>query len=197
MSKDERALPRPPASPFGGKRRFEEREEDVPLMVDRMASAIAAGNLEEFLKEELPDNEQARNLAMMMLGMTGMLPSENLSVSGKRNKDVSKEGTEGRSDPGTEPLPVMPPEDILKAVSAGDVKGLMRLLEREHKKRFPSRQNAAEEKDQAAPPDSSSARNETIERMVRIASENDVAFDWLVLRAFKRYIEEYGRTGLL
>jgi hypothetical protein len=194
VSKKERPLPRPHASPFGGKRRFEESEEDVPLMADRMASAMAEGRLEEFLKEEMPDSEHARTLTMMMLGMTGILPPEKISVLENR-KDTSDDGTEGKSAAGASPTP--PPEDVLRAVSAGDVKGLMRLLEREHKKRASSSAGDSEKNGKDVSAGSGHAQRETIERMVFIASENDVTLDWLILRAFKRYLEEYDRTGLL
>lgn len=177
MSKEERPLPRPPVSPFGGTRRFEEREEAVSLMADRMASAIAEGKLEEFLQKELPDNEHAKTLAKMMLGMSGMLPPEDLSA------------------PSSSPSP--PPEDVVRAAGAGDVKGLVELLEREQAKRASSPEGLSGEKKEDTPQDFTQAQRETVEQMVRIASENDVTFDWLALRAFKRYIEEYRRTGLL
>ncbi len=177
MSKEERPLPRPPVSPFGGKRRFEEREEDVNLMADRMASAVAEGKLEEFLQKELPDNEHAKTLARMMLGMSGMLPPEGLSAPS--------------------PSPSPPPEEIVRAAGAGDVKALMELLKREQAKRASSPEDVEEQKEEAGLPDLTQAQRETIEQIVRIASENDVTFDWLALRAFKRYIEEYRRTGLL
>ena len=146
-------------------------------MADRMASAIAEGKLEEFLHKELPDNEHARALAKMMLGMSGILPPEKLSAPPSS--------------------PSLPPEDVLAAAGTGDIKGLVELLEREHRKRVSSPEGLSEEKEEAAPQDFTQAQKEAIERMVRIASENDVTLDWIVLRAFKRYIEEYRRTGLL
>lgn len=194
MSKKERSLPRPPASPFGGKRPFEEREGETPLMADRMAAAMAEGRLEEFLKEEMPDNEHARTLTMMMLGMTGILPPEKISVSENR-KDTSKDSTEAKAAAGASLAP--PPDDVLKAVSAGDIKGLMGLLERELKKRCSSSADDTEKKEKTSPADFGHVRGETIERAIRIASENEVTFDWLLLRALKRYLEEYDRTGLL
>ena len=73
MSKQEKLLPKPPNTPFGRKRHFEEDESKDPLIADEMVQAMAEGKLEEFLKKELPDNEYARKLAEMMMGMTGML----------------------------------------------------------------------------------------------------------------------------
>ena len=80
MSEKEKPLPRPPKTPFG-RNRFEQREEDAPLMADRMAAAMAEGKLEEFMKEEMPDNDYARALASMMMGMTGMMPGGSLPWS--------------------------------------------------------------------------------------------------------------------
>jgi len=74
MSEKERPLPKPPTTPFGRKRPFEEKEDNAPLMADRLAAAMAEGTLDEFMKQELPDNEHARTLAMMMMGMSGMMP---------------------------------------------------------------------------------------------------------------------------
>ena len=75
MSPNEKPLPKPPSTPFGRKRAGEQREEQEPLTADRMAAAMAEGKIEEFLKKEMPDNEHARKLANMMMGMSGMMPA--------------------------------------------------------------------------------------------------------------------------
>ncbi len=74
MKKKDNPLPKPPNSAFGRKNRFEQPDEQPTLMADRMAGAMAEGKLDEFIKQEMPDNEYARSLASMMMGMTGMLP---------------------------------------------------------------------------------------------------------------------------
>lgn len=75
MPEDEKPLPRPKKTPFGVNRDITPDEEKAPLTADRMAMAMSQGNLDEFIKNELPDNEYARTLAQMMMGMTGMMPS--------------------------------------------------------------------------------------------------------------------------
>lgn len=176
MSEKEKPLPKPPTTPFGRKRRFEEKEEDVPLMADQMAAAMAEGRLEEFLQQELPDNEYARALARMMMGMTGMLSSEDIPSA---STPISQ-----------------PPEDVLKAAETGNMKGLIELLEREHKKRM-SEASAPEEEQIDRSTDLTSIEKVTIEELMKIASENNLAIDWLVLRALRLYIDEYQKTGRL
>lgn len=75
MPEDEKPLPRPKKTPFGVNRNITPDEESAQLTADRMAMAMSQGNLDEFIKNELPDNEYARTLAQMMMGMTGMMPS--------------------------------------------------------------------------------------------------------------------------
>src|SRR6266540_6002203 len=74
MADKDKPLPKPPNKAFGNKKRFEEEDDQSTLIADRMAAAMAEGKLDEFIKQELPDNEYARNLVSMMMGMTGMLP---------------------------------------------------------------------------------------------------------------------------
>lgn len=193
MSEKEKPLPMPPTSPFGLKKRLEESEENTPLMADQMAAAMAEGKLEEFLQHEMPDNEYARTLAMMMMGMTGILPPECLP-SAPEKKDtpshVSKE---------TElPSGALPPQDVLNAVQAGDVKNLIELLEREHKKRMPDAEiNPIEGKKVNHSPELTGTEKETIDSLMKIASENNLAVDWIILRALKTYIQEYQKSGRL
>jgi hypothetical protein len=79
-SDKEKPLPKPPTSAFGRKER-PDQEDQTTLLADRMAAAMAEGKLDEFLKQEMPDNEYARNLATMMMGMTGMMPAGGAAVS--------------------------------------------------------------------------------------------------------------------
>ncbi len=196
MSEKEKPLPRPPKTPFG-KRRFEENEGDVPLMADRIAAAMAEGKLEEFMKEELPDNDYARTLAAMMMGMTGMMPGAVPSLSGKEAEEHFEKVEEVK--PAEEiPSGVQPPEDVMNAVHSGDVKGVMDMLAREHKKRMPDTgpEPAGEEKTEETS-GLSDIEKETLNRLIKIASENNVSMDWMVLRALKLYIQEYQKTGRL
>ncbi len=74
MTTKDNPLPKPPNSAFGRKNRFEQPDEQAALLADRMAAAMAEGKLDEFIKQEMPDNDYARQLASMMMGMTGMMP---------------------------------------------------------------------------------------------------------------------------
>ncbi len=196
MPKKEKPLPKPPTSPFGRKRRFEEEEGAVSLIADEMARAMAEGKLDDFLKKEMPDSEYARKLSIMMLGMTGMLPtSEGQSQAKEKAPDLSPTGKSPE-----EPPPGPAPEGLIEAAQAGDVQGLMGLLKKEHEKRTSgSGGNVPQEKQQndAAAPAFDASEKELIMELMEIASQNDLTIDWIVLRALKRYIEEYRKTGFL
>lgn len=195
MPKHEKPLPEPPATPFGRKKTPGHSEEQETLLADRMAAAMAEGTIEEFLKKEMPDNEYARKLATMMMGMTGMLPAEGAQPSlGKTGKTPSAEN----SAPEQMPNPAELPEEVVRAVQGGDVKGLMGLLHREHQKRSPGSETAPGE--ETAPPQPAvqpAIDKDIIDTLIRIASDNSVALDWIILRAIKVYVEEYQKTGRL
>jgi hypothetical protein len=193
MSGKDKPLPKPLDTPFGRKKRFENSESTPPLMADKMAMAMAKGSLDEFIKEELPDNEHARKLAEMMMGMTGMT---GMMSSGKPVSDKEK------SD--NDPAPVkekkssfdQPPEDVVNAVKSGDVTELTDLLKREHYKRSPN--SATDDvNDKKGKPASSQASIEkvTIEQLIKIAADNDLSIDWIFFRALKKYVEDYQKTG--
>lgn len=196
MSEKEKPLPRPPKTPFG-KRRFDEWEESAPLIADRMAAAMAQGKLDEFMKDEMPDNDYARTLAAIMMGMTGMAPPGGMPSAGGK----IEEGHSGKGEgvkPSEEVRSGQPSEDVINAARAGDVKGLMEILAREHKKRMPeSGSDLAEEKEIQDSPGLSDIERKTLDQILRIASENNVSVDWIVLRALKLYIQEYQKTGRL
>lgn len=197
MSDKERPLPKPTTRAFGRKNNFENQEEPGSLLADRMAQAAAEGRLDEFLKQEMPDNEYARNLASMMMGMTGMTPGNATGLN-----SLEKE-TEALNEKREEAASREVPEDVRQAVMGGDLHGLMGLLRREHQKRNPgSPLPATEEKTRTAPAESLSAQRpaidkEIIDALVQIASENSVTLDWVILRAIKAYVKEYQRTGKL
>ncbi len=195
MKRKEKPLPKPPSSAFGRRKPHEHEEEPGSLLADRMAAAQAAGKLDEFLKEEMPDNEYARNLAAMMMGMTGMMPGQPVPASGSKE---SVSPTEGATEV---------PEDIRKAIEGANVQGLMEMLRREHRKRNPE---AAATEIEGVKPGSDTARpapattadmpaidKELIDALIRIAQDNSVSLDWIILRAIKVYVEEYKKSGKL
>ena len=69
-----------------------------------MAQAAAEGKLDEFLKQEMPDNEYARNLASMMMGMTGMML--NMGTAGNH---ASRQPQGQEEHPGETPAPAGEP----------------------------------------------------------------------------------------
>jgi hypothetical protein len=190
MSDKEKSLPKPPSSPFGRRRQSEENTEDDPLMADRVALAAAEGRLEEFIKTEIPEGEYAKKLVSMMMGMTGMAQGEALQAS-----------------PGEEPCPraaagtpsAEPPEDVLNAVHSGNVQALMGLLERERRKRSPNEPAGEGGGDAGEEPavEKCSIEKEAVDFLIRIAEDNDLSLEWIVLRALRLYIEEYRKTGRL
>ncbi|RJQ39058.1 MAG: hypothetical protein C4550_06115 [Nitrospiraceae bacterium] len=196
MPKKKKHLPIPPKTPFGRNRLYDESQKDIPLTADRMAEAMASGRIEDFFRSELPQGEHAKKLASMMMGMTGMMPPE-----GFMEKTEKKEGV---------PSLQIPPEEVTNAVHAGDVKALIELLKREHKKRMPETDIGHDEKKEKHKKHSEKKRNKTedapavsapekevLDSLMKIASENSASIDWLMLRALKLYIEEYEKTGRL
>lgn len=168
-------------------------------MADQMAMAMSQGKLDEFLKKELPDNEHARKLAEMMMGMSGMMPAGCFSGNpAPKKEEFSKEPAS--EEHGERSSDIQPSEDIINAVQAGDLQGLMGLLAREHIKRTGSSitDTPHEEKNSIAPSSAGPAVDkEMIDLLMKIASDNDLSLDWLFFRALKRYVEEYKRTGNL
>ena len=167
-------------------------------MADKMAAAMAEGKLDEFMKEEMPDNDYARSLAAMMMGMTGMLPPGAFpSSSGSGAEEHPTKTGEVKLSEET-PSPVQPPEDVINAIHSGDVKSVMEILAREHRKRMPEEAySPVEEEKKDDTPGLSDDEKETLDRLVKIASENRVSVDWMVLRALKLYIKEYQKNGRL
>ncbi len=192
MAHDEKPLPRPPRTPFGGPRGAGDAPEE-PLMADRLAAAQAQGRLEEFLARELPDSPRARDLAAMMLGMTGMAPGAAPAAPPPPGPTSPAPGEAAAGE--------VPPE-VVAAVGSGDVAGLMDALRREHARR---RGEAGEAAETVPPPPAPGPEGpplpafdrETVEAMLRIAAENGVTPDWVVHRAIKLYVEEHRKTGRL
>jgi hypothetical protein len=200
MSEKEKPLPQPPSTPFGLKKRFEQPGDDSQLVADQLAMAMAEGKLDEYIEQEMPDNEYARKLAMMMMGMSGMA-----DIAPPTQKDAAKRSGEERDEVMPEAKGLLkPPEDLVKAAVDGDVKGLMEMLRREHEKNNPG--SILSETHMGAPADKGSAagqettpvvEKEIVVALAAIADENGLTMDWLILRAMKLYVEEYKKTGRL
>jgi hypothetical protein len=146
----------------------------------------------------MPDNEYARNLTTMMMGMTGMMPAGDAAVSShtpeNREQPQSLENATSGQTPSAEEMP----EDVKKAIQGGDVRGLMDLLRREHQKRMPGAETSPEEEVAAPHPANPPAIDkDVIDALIRIASDNSVTLDWIILRAIKLYVQEYQKTGRL
>jgi len=195
MSHKDRPLPKPPKTPFGAARASSEQEPDS-MLSDRMAEAAIQGKLDEFLRSELPDSEQARSLAKMMMGMSGMMPEG----AGAPPSAAPGVPSAGNQPAGTGQFP----EEIGGMVQSGDVKGLMDVLRREHQKRSPGSAlasavdtGAAQEVAAPHPSGMPAIDKELVDAMIKIAKDNSVSADWIILRAIKVYVEEYQRTGKL
>jgi hypothetical protein len=193
-------LPTPPTVPFGRKKQFEDNKGHESLTADRMAAALAEGRLDEFIKQEMPDNEYARNLASMMLGMTGMMPGTDV-IQGVPSALNPHQPPSAESEiPEHETAAHDIPEDIQSAIKGGDVQGVMDILRREYLKRSPEA-NAGLPKTQTAeshmPGNMPVFDKETIDALISIAKENDVTLDWLILRAIKVFVREYANSGRL
>lgn len=187
MPKKRKDLPEPPAGPFSRRRRQDEGN-DAPQTADRLAMAMAEGRLDEFLEEEFGDIPNAKELAMMMLGATGMAPT------GKKAKDEKKKtapakpnARAGRKGP-DEHSEV--PEELLKAAEEGDVKGLSDLLSEELGKRRGGREARQAEASKEALFDKGD-----IDTLMKVAAENSVSLDWVISRAIKLYARDYRNTG--
>ncbi len=195
---NDKPLPRPASTPFTRKRNSEQDQE--PLVADRMAEAIAQGTLDEFLSREMPDNDAARKLADMMMGMTGMMPMGGMPAAApspvQEQQPLSPETKTGEQlSPQGEV-----PEDVKKAIESGDVKGLKDLLRREYLKRTPGATIDLSEEAVAPPPQASgmpAIDKDLVDAMIQIAKDNSVTMDWMILRAIKVYVEEYRKTGKL
>ncbi len=194
MSAEDRSLPKPPLQAFGSKKSFENTD-GKPLMADQIAMAAAGGRLEEFMKDEMPDSDHARKLVSMLMGMTGIMSPE--GITGLQPVTDRPEDKPSSPEPDTGVAPQRPPEDVLKAVNTADLEGLKDLLKREHNKRTPN--HAAAETGESLPPVNTLplVDKDVIDNMLKIASDNNLTPDWIILRALKLYIEEYNRTGRL
>jgi hypothetical protein len=200
MTKKDNPLPKPPNSAFGRKNRFEQPDEQATLLADRMAGAMAEGKLDDFIKQEMPDNEYARSLASMMMGMTGMLPmggAPTVPPPVEQQPQPSASATTEQVLPAAE-VPEEVLENVRKAIEGGDVKNLMELLRQEHRKRTPgSDPGTTEQAIETPSPAQPTIDKDQVDTLLQIAQDNSVSVDWLILRAIKVYVQEYQKTGRL
>jgi hypothetical protein len=195
---NDKPLPKPSSTPFTRKKAGEHRE-DQELTADRMAEAIAQGTLDEFLTKEMPDNEVARKLATMMMGMTGMMPMGGVPAAPSPAPVQQPLSSEMNAAEQVSPSGDVP-DDVKKAIESGDVKGLKDLLQREYLKRTPGANLDIGEEAAAPPPQASgmpAIDKDLVDAMIQIAKDNSVTMDWMILRAIKVYVEEYRKTGRL
>jgi hypothetical protein len=200
MTENNKPLPKPPNTAFGNKNRFKEEDDPSTLIADRMAEAMAGGKLDEFIQQEIPDNEYARSLAGMMMGMTGMLPMGGAPTTPPRaeQQPQSAGGAFAEQVLPTAEIPTEVLEDAKKAIEGGDVKSLMKLLQQEHSKRTPgSDPGATEELTATPPPNQPAIDKDQVDALLQIAKDNSVSVDWLIIRAIKVYVQEYQKTGKL
>ena len=197
MSKKERDLPKPGKPPFNRKRPVNEGQDDL-LMADKMAMAAAEGKLNEYLQQEIPEGEYAKKLAMMMMGMTGILPNEGGLSSDEKEMCPPSESPETAQAQEGEAVPAVP-EDVVNAVQSGDVEKLKELLAREKQRRTPESVEACEEapKPDQCQPSPSMIEKDMLDALMKVAFENKLSIDWLMARALKLYLEEYQKTGRL
>jgi hypothetical protein len=105
----------------------------------------------------------------------------------------------GDRSPGSGPVP----DEVASMVQSGDVKGLMDMLRREHQKRSPgsalgvTAETLPAQEDFAQPSGMPAIDKVLVDAMIKIAKDNSVSADWIILRAIKVYVEEYQRTGKL
>jgi len=204
MSDKEPSLPKPPKTPFG-RRRDEDQSGQTPLMADRIAAAMAEGRIEEFLRNEVPDNDQARALVSMMMGLTGMSGMMPMPGAMSSRAEVSSAGDQAGPKTETEGASTEVPEDVVQAIQSADVAGLTGLLQREFQKRAQVTVPASAAETPTAPdalPDKGPAgeadkEKEILDSLIKIAADNNVSVDWVISRALKLYAEEYQKTGRL
>lgn len=197
MPKKKRDLPEPPAGPFGRRRRQGE-EGEAPQTADRLAMAMAEGRLEEYIEEEFGDIPNAKELAMTMLGATGMAPPKEKpgkpgrARGGKKKAAPKKTGSKpkGKADKSPEV-----PEALLKAAGGGDVEGLSALLSGELEKRGKGEETGKAEAREGGGPAEAVFEKGDIDTLMKVAQDNNASLDWVIARAIKLYARDYRTTG--
>jgi len=200
MPEDKKPLPTPPNTPAGRKRRFVDEEPDEELMADKMGMAMAGGKIEEFMNKEIGDNENARKLTSMMMGMSGMSPGgimpQGATASPDKHEPQEADTKESASTP--------PPEEIMNAVMSGDAKSLAEMLKKEHLRRQGAGADVSSEKpsqtqapanEPSQPSAEAEMEKDVLVKLMKIASDNNVSIDWVINRALKLYVRDHEGTG--
>ncbi len=185
MPKKKRQLPEPPGGPFGRRRPFEERVE-APHTADRLAAALMEGRVEEFMDKEFGDVPHAKELAMMMLGATGMMPSPAKTKAEKPSSRKKPVGTGKKKKSGESPKAS---ERVMRAAEKGDLETLGNLLAGELRKR------SGGESPKKKGPKETHFDKADIDTILEIAARNNVSVDWVMARAIKLYARDYRTTG--
>jgi hypothetical protein len=184
MPKKRRQLPEPPGGPFSRKKPFSEGAE-APGTADRLTAAMMEGRLEEFMEKEFGDVPHAKELAMRMLGATGMMPAAAETKPGKKKSGTKSAGTV-KKGPGKSPKVS---KEVMKAAEEGDTKTLGTLLADELRKRsgggVPQKEGPKETLFDKA----------DIDTLLEIAAQNNVSLDWVMARAIELYARDYRTTG--
>ena len=116
----------------------------------------------------------------------------------KKKKPLQQEPQTTFDDKRSPENAVRPPEEILKAVQSGDVKSLKELLAREHRKRMPDATDSPiSEENTARFLEQPGIEKDLMDSILKIASDNGLTPDWVLVRALKVYVREYQRTGRL
>jgi hypothetical protein len=199
MSAKKRSLPKPRQKAFGPRKRFGQDEDRPALLADEMAVAMAQGKLEEFINSEFKGNEQAKKLALMMMNMGGMIPAVDLPAREKTPAGKPSPGTGKKAEKAVPPAGVS--AEVEGAAREGNVKELMRLLAEEHGKRSAGagagKEGKPKKKAGAKKISPTPEEKKTIDRIIKIASENNVTVDWVISRALSLYLRDYEMTGRL
>jgi hypothetical protein len=131
MPKKKRQLPEPPGGPFKRKRAFGE-EADSPQTADRLTAAMMEGRVDEFVEEEFGDIPGAKELAMMMLGATGMSPASvsppktakkkaSKKPAAKPGKKTAKKSAEETAKPGEQNFDKADIDTLMKIAAENNV----------------------------------------------------------------------------
>jgi hypothetical protein len=181
MPKKKSPLPTPPGSAFGPRKRLRGEPEGENLLADKMALALSQGNLNEFLAEEFPGNENARKLANVMMQMTGMAPTARPAPPLEKPQK-GKRRAQGKKAAGA-----------VRPSAAEDAEKLASLL---GGTRNEEAERAGTTRGEGAGPGVEAFLDkDVIDTLMKVAEENRVSIDWVMARALRLYARDYITTG--
>jgi hypothetical protein len=160
MSDHKKPLPKPPGKAFGpggNKKRFGEESQQEELIADKMGMAMATGKIDDFMDNEFKGNDNAKKLASMMMGMSGMgamggaelmppgvMPESPAKKPDKTDKTENAPSPDEKSaspaddetsNEHTVENPSEPSKEIINATMSGDTQALAQMLKEEFTKR--------------------------------------------------------------